>query len=182
MSLSGCHLWSLTYMEAHSLEPLPVPVTIPSSTAVESPHPRAPSSHPLPSTAVTPSPHKPSAPTRSMVGSSSCPLHNTSSAVVLFLGSVHTLGSSVHKVKTLYQPTQIPSYQEYLRQQAAQWTPNLNLSSQVNRLSLKVFSLAPLQRYVLPIIRHWSQTLAFVTSPYISLITYTPHLLEQWVD
>ena len=74
-------------------------------------------------TAVTPQPHTP-APTTTLVGSSTCPLTTpTSSAVACLLGSVQTLGSSIRKVKPLPPPPQVPSFQEYLRQQAAQRTP-----------------------------------------------------------
>ena len=189
-------------IEADSSEPLPVPVTIPSGTAVKSPHPHTPSaatsnvtgsgshplatptsrtaatrrphtpsaatsnvtgsgshplatptsstaatrrphtpsaatsnvtgsgSHPLAtptsSTAATRRPHTPSAATSNVTGSGSHPLATpTSSAAVRLLGSVQTLGRSVHEVKPLPPPPQVPTFQEYLRRQAAQGTPSV---------------------------------------------------------
>ena len=107
--------------EADCSEPLPVPLTIPSGTAVKSPPP--PSSLAPPSTAVTPQRHTPAPPT--LTGSSTRPLTTpTSSAVTRLLGSVQTLGSSICKVKPLPPPPQVPSFQEYLRQQSAQRTPS----------------------------------------------------------
>ena len=109
-----------------------MPVTIPSGTAVKSPPP--PSSLPPPSTAVTPQPHTP-APTTTLAGSSTRPLTTpTSSAVARLLGSVQTLGSSIRKVKPLPPPPQVPSFQEYLRQQEAQRTPSAGAGADTGEL------------------------------------------------
>ena len=112
--------------EADCSEPLPVPAILSSGPAVERPHP--PSSHSPPSTVDTPSHPHTSSPPASTIATSHPPTTPTSSAVVRLLGSVQTLGSSARKVKPLPPPPQIPSFQEYLKQQSSQGTPRAGVS------------------------------------------------------